>query len=101
MATAGRYNLEIVLTKARDYGIVQLSLDDRELGGPIDLFHTPDVMTTGVLSFDDIELTAGAHRLRVQIVGANPKAVKAYMFGLDYARLVDREAAADVDISGR
>ncbi len=101
VATAGRYNLEIVLTKARDYGIVQLSLDDRELGGPIDLFHTPDVMTTGVLSFDDIELTAGAHRLRVQIVGANPKAVKAYMFGLDYARLVDREAAAAVDISGR
>jgi len=85
---AGRYNLEAVLTRARDYGIVQLSLDDHPLGPPIDLFNSPDVITTGVLSFDNLELTAGAHKLGVQIVGAHPQAAPAFMFGLDYVRLV-------------
>ena len=30
------------------------------------------------------QLTAGEHRLTVEITGANPEAVKSYMFGLDY-----------------
>jgi putative heme-binding domain-containing protein len=82
------YEVEIVLTKARDYGIVQLSLDGQPLGGPIDLFNNPDVITTGVLTFNARRLTAGNHTLSVEIVGANPGAVKSYMFGLDYIRLV-------------
>ena len=57
---AGKYTLELVLTQARDYGIVQLSLDGRTLGGPIDLFNNPEVITTGVLDFDGIELEKGA-----------------------------------------
>src|SRR5690606_4289426 len=44
--TAGVYEIELVLTRARDYGIVQLSLDDDPLGGPIDLFNAPEVITT-------------------------------------------------------
>src|SRR5690606_4898427 len=34
---SGTVDLEIVLTCARDYGIVQLTLDDKPLGKPIDL----------------------------------------------------------------
>jgi hypothetical protein len=85
---AGTYDLEVVLTKARDYGIVQLSLDGQALGGPIDLYNFPDVITTGVLTFEGQRFSAGSHKLGVQIVGAHPKAVPAYMFGLDYVRLV-------------
>ncbi|MBI1901992.1 MAG: FG-GAP repeat protein [Planctomycetia bacterium] len=89
---AGTYDLELVLTKARDYGIVQLSLDGQArealLGGPIDLYNFPDVITTGVLAFEGKKLAAGSHKLGVQIVGAHPKAVPAHMFGLDYVRLV-------------
>ena len=33
------------------------------------------------------ELTAGDHKLTVEIMGANDKAIKAYMFGLDYVKL--------------
>ena len=33
------------------------------------------------------ELSKGEHALRVDIVGANEKAVKSYMFGLDYLKL--------------
>lgn len=93
--SAGSHTVEIVFTRARDYGIVQLSLDDTKLGGPIDFFNDPEVMTTGVLSFDNVELSAGNHRLRIEILGAHPKADKAYMVGLDYVRLVPTQTTAD------
>ena len=88
--TAGDYLLELVATRARDYGIVQLRVDDVPLGAPIDLFNSPDVITTGVLSFSLDGLAAGQHTLVIEIVGSNPKAAKAYMFGLDYVRLVPK-----------
>ncbi len=86
----GPADLELVLTCARDYGIVQLSLDEEPLGKPIDLYN-PEVITTGVLSFPKLDLKPGPHTLTVQIAGANPKAAKAYMFALDYVRLKPAE----------
>lgn len=85
---AGLYTIELVFTRARDYGMAQLSLDDVLLGEPIDFYNSPDVITTGVLSYSGIELKAGNHKLGITITGANPEAVKAYMIGLDYVRLV-------------
>jgi len=84
---AGTYDIQALLTKARDYGVVQLSLDGQKLGGPIDLYNHPDVITLGPLSLGKRELTKGTHELTVEITGANPKAIKAYMFGLDYILL--------------
>jgi hypothetical protein len=84
---SGTVDVEIVMTCAKDYGVFQLSLDGQPLGPPIDLYH-PDVVTTGVLTFSKIKLKAGTHKLTAQIVGANPKAQKGYMFALDYVRLV-------------
>lgn len=92
---SGTYVLEVVMTRARDYGIVQLSLDDVPLGEPIDLFNNPDVVTTGVFSFPPRELQAGEHRLGVTIVGRHPQAVPAHMFGLDYVRLVPQAASGE------
>jgi len=86
----GQYDVEVVFTRARDYGIVQLSLDGTKLGEPVDLYNFPDVVTTGVLTFEGHDLSAGDHRLSVEIVGAHAKAVKSYMFGLDYVRLSKR-----------
>lgn len=80
-------DLEMVLTCARDYGIVQLYLDDVALGKPIDLYD-PNVVTTGLLHFQNIAIEKGPHVVRVQLVGANPKAAKAYMFGIDYLRVL-------------
>jgi len=42
---------------------------------------------TGEIDLGTQNLTAGEHRLSIGIVGANPAATKAYMVGLDYARL--------------
>jgi len=80
------YKLKMQLTKAIDYGIVQLYLDGEKLGEPIDLYND-GVIPTGVLDMGIHKLDEGEHKLRVEIVGANEKAVKAYMFGLDYLLL--------------
>ncbi len=82
----GVYQLNLVLTRAPDYATVQLYVDDHPLGGPLDLFDE-QVVTTGVLEFVDQELTAGQHRLTIEILGANPHAMKSYMVGLDYLQL--------------
>jgi putative membrane-bound dehydrogenase-like protein len=78
----GTYDVSAVLTKARDYGIVQLFLDGQKLGKPIDLYNL-EVISTEPLSLGTHKLTAGNHQLAVEIVGANPQAIKAYMFGLN------------------
>jgi hypothetical protein len=83
---AGKYRLGMQLTKAVDYGIVQLHLDGQKLGDPIDLYHD-GVVPTGLLRMGEHDLTTGDHKLTVEIVGANEKAVKSYMFGLDYVKL--------------
>jgi len=80
------YRLTMQLTKAIDYGIVQLYLDDKKLGKIIDLYNN-GVVATGVLDMGIHKLRKGQHTLRVEIVGANEKAVKKYMFGLDYLKL--------------
>ena len=86
VAKVGKYKLTLFMTKARDYGIVQLWLDGEKLGDAIDLYN-PDVTPTGPVRFGVHELSAGEHKLSVEIVGANDKAEKAYMFGLDYLKL--------------
>ena len=79
----GTYELSAVLTKARDYGVVQLYVNGKKAGEPIDLY-SPDVVNTEPISLGTHELSAGQHKLTVQIVGANEKAVPSYMFGIDY-----------------
>ncbi|MFT5130513.1 MAG: putative heme-binding domain-containing protein, partial [Rhodothermales bacterium] len=88
--TDGSYLIEVILTKARDYGIVQLALDDRPLGERIDLYDTK-VTTTGVLGFGNHRLIAGDHSLTATITGTNPTAVASYMFGIDLLRLTPVE----------
>ena len=83
----GTFELTCQLTKAVDYAIVQFHLDGAKVGGPIDLYN-PRVIPTGELSLGTFDLTRGVHKLTVEIVGANPKAKKAYMFGLDYLKLI-------------
>jgi len=87
---AGNYDVEIVMTRAVDYGIVKISLDGGILSESLDLYDT-DVSTTGVLVFENRELKTGKHRLRFDILGANPKAVQSFMVGIDYVRLVHQD----------
>jgi hypothetical protein len=79
---AGRYALSVVLTTSFDYGIVQLYVDGKKAGEPIDLY-SEKVTNTEPIKLGNFKLTAGDHRLTVEITGTNEKAQKGYMFGID------------------
>ncbi|MBN2505840.1 MAG: DUF2961 domain-containing protein [Verrucomicrobia bacterium] len=83
---AGRYQVLGRFLTARDYGIHQLAINGQPTGAPIDFYH-PDVRPTKETDLGAWELNAGDNELRVTVTGANPKAIRSYMFGLDYVRL--------------
>ena len=85
-AADGEFVLELALTKARDYGIVQVRIDDETLGSPIDGFNSPEVITTGLLNFEPRKLTKGLHKLTFEVIGKHTDAV-GFMVGVDYVRL--------------
>ena len=87
----GVYDVEIVFTRARDYGIVRLAIDDTVLDAGLDLYNGSEVITTGVLTYPKVTLKKGSHRLNLEITGANPDAVKGFMVAVDYVRLVPSE----------
>ncbi len=78
----GTYQLSATMTRAVDYAIVQLWLDGAKLGEPIDLYND-GVVPTGPIQLGTHELEPGRHAFGVEILGANEKAVKKYMVGLD------------------
>ena len=86
VAKNGNYRVSMLMTRAPDYGVVQFYLDGERLGKPVDLFRK-NVRATELMVMGEKELTAGEHKLTAEIVGANPKAVKSYMMGLDFIKL--------------
>jgi hypothetical protein len=84
---AGNYELGVQFTKAPDYGIVQVYLDGQKLGGPLDTFR-PAVRLNDMVRLGPLDLTAGDHKLTIEITGANAKAIKSYLVGLDYVKLI-------------
>jgi hypothetical protein len=81
-AKAGKQNVAVHLTKAPDYAIVQLYVNDQKAGEPIDLY-AKTVKPAKAVDLGSFELTQGQNKLTIEIVGANQKAEKAYMVGLD------------------
>ena len=84
---AGRYEIIANLTKAIDYGIVKIAINDNP---PKEFDRFNDGVATDKLSLGEFELPRGANRLTAEIVGMNAseKAVKRFMFGLDYLQLI-------------
>ena len=87
-AMAGDYSLVTIFTTTPDYAIVQLSLDEKPLGTPIDLYHFAQISTTGLIEHSLGSITAGPHKLRIRITGANPSAEPSMYVGLDAVHLV-------------
>jgi len=85
VAAVGKKHVVLGLTKARDYAVVQVSVNGQKAGKPVDLFN-PDV-TLAEVDLGEFDLKAGQNKLTVRVTDANEKAVKAYMFGLDYVLL--------------
>ena len=91
---AGLQEIVLQLTRAPDYGIVQISLDDAPIGAPVDLYSSGDVMPTGPLSLGERVLSAGLHVLAFEILGANPAAIPRYSVGIDYVQVRSAVASA-------
>lgn len=83
---SGKYTLLLGLTKAIDYGIVQWSIDGKEIGEPMDLYND-GVIPFGPVELGVVDLKKGERKLTAAIIGANEKAIKQYMVGLDYVNL--------------
>ena len=98
----GSYEVAGAFTKAVDYGIFELSLDGQVLGaGAIDFFQPVGVSHTGELPLGKLQLERGESELSVKIAGANPEAVKGFMFGLDYLRLNKLESKPQALFDGK
>jgi dipeptidyl aminopeptidase/acylaminoacyl peptidase len=82
---AGRYQFAVGLTRAGDYGVLQVSLDGKDVGGPFDGFNGA-VVPSGKLELATVELTRGAHRVRFTAVGKNARSTNYYM-GIDCLEL--------------
>ena len=87
MEKAGKYKIQARVTEAPDYGIVQYHLNGKPLGHPMDLFHAGAVVKPKPFLLGRETLKAGRNELKVEITGANEKAEKRHMFGLDYLLL--------------
>lgn len=83
----GRYKVVADLTKAVDYAVVRLKLGS--LTKEFDRFNNG--VANDALEVGTVELEQGVNRLEIQIVGANEKALKRHMFGLDYLKLMKVE----------
>jgi putative heme-binding domain-containing protein len=83
----GTFEVFAILTKAPDYATVTVSFDDGPAVGPVDLYD-PQVIQALPLSLGRFDLKTGTSTLKIEVTGTNPKAVPAYMTGLDCLYLV-------------
>ncbi len=83
----GHYALEIFFTKAADYGIIAVFVNETRLGD-FDLWSARDILPTGALDLGNVELFGRKNVLRLEVVGKNPNAAPPfYQFGIDGIRI--------------
>jgi hypothetical protein len=81
VAEDGKYELDVYFTKSYDYAIVQVSVDGKKLGNPIDTY-CPRVAHMGKVPIGTISLKAGKHKIKFEALGKNEKSKGVYM-GID------------------
>ncbi len=84
---AGKYQLHGVLTMARDYGVISITLDGKPVASTFDGYHADKVILTDELDWGTHDLTAGEHKLTFTLAPPNPAAAPGNMVGVDYVRL--------------
>ena len=83
VAEADLYKVTLAMTHADDFGRVLVTLGGNKLGEPFD-GYAQQVSTSGPFVVGIVDLTAGTHDLRFELVGKSPKAKNRMMAGLDY-----------------
>jgi hypothetical protein len=81
---AGSYKVMANLTKAADYGVVEIRVNN---GPPKEFDRFNSDVRHDLVELGTFDLKDGPNTLTVKIVGANPQAAPRRMFGLDYVKL--------------
>ena len=84
--TTAQYDILLRLTRARDYGRVQFSINGTIQGPEFDLYRDP--LDTVTVTLPAVTLHKDANLLQIQITGSHPNADKRHMAGLDYIKLI-------------
>jgi hypothetical protein len=92
VTTTARYALDLYLTRAPDFAILQLTLDGKKYGAPIDLYAR-QVSPSGRIPAGGFDLSAGTHELGFRVVGKNSSSSN-YKFGLDSFTLTPSQSVA-------
>jgi hypothetical protein len=85
VAKAGRYRIEANCTLAVDYGVMKIAINGQVLRERLDFYN--DGVIARMIDLGVADLPAGTVKIEVTIVGANPAAKPAHMFGLDCLKL--------------
>ena len=84
---AGKYQLHGVLTMARDYGVMSITLDGKPVASSFDGYNANKVILTDELDWGTHDLTAGEHQLTFTLAPPNPAAAPGNMVGIDYVKM--------------
>ncbi|MCS7253011.1 MAG: DUF2961 domain-containing protein [Armatimonadota bacterium] len=85
----GSYELEVYFTKAPDYGIVEVAVDDEPVGKHFD-GYSAQVEPSGKVTMGIIKLAKGKHTITFRVVGKNKNSTN-YFMGIDCIRLVPKQ----------
>lgn len=81
----GTYELTGFFTRAQDYGIIRILVNDRPQGPLVD-GYSENVEPTGPVSFGRVELRSGTNELTVEILGKDARSAgysEGYLVGID------------------
>lgn len=81
----GTYELLANLTKASDYAVIRVAVNDSELSEEIDRYD--GAVAHDVVNLGSYDLKQGDNHLTVRLVGHNEKAIQRGMVGIDYLKL--------------
>jgi hypothetical protein len=82
---SGRFRLEVVFTRAPDFGNVEASIDGRPLGNRF-AGYAKKVERSGWFDMGEVELRPGRHTLRFTVVDQDKRSSN-YRMGIDCLRL--------------
>lgn len=85
VAKAGKYEVTVKCTSSWDYGIYQMSLNGKPVGGKLDLYSA-DVKSAPPANLGVLDLPAGTFDLTFKCVGKNAES-KGVFFGLEEIEL--------------
>jgi hypothetical protein len=87
---AGKFRVMARFLMAGDYGIHQFAVNGQKAGEPID-FYNAGVRVSNERDLGVFDLKEGDNEFSATVVGANDRAIKSYMLGLDYLLLKPAE----------